>query len=70
MSIMTTPSNVVLIEDDGGEEEVRAGPRNIVPAEEYVVGLDEIVQHFKDSLHEDQKDTLLVMVKKKNGSTV
>ena len=62
MSIMTTPSDVMLIEDDSGEEEVRAGLRNIISAEEYAVGLDKTVQHLKDSLHEDQKDTLLMMI--------
>ena len=50
---MTTPSDVMLIEDDSGEEEVRAGLRNIISVEEYMAGLDKIVQHFKDSLHED-----------------
>ena len=67
MSIMATSTDVMLIEDDSSEGNVRSGLKNIITAEEYAAGLDKIVQHFKDSLHEDWEDALLVMVNESKG---
>ena len=59
---MAEAPEIINIPDNDNSGASHPGPRNLVSAEEYAEGLDNIILQFKEALLGDRKDTLLSAV--------
>ena len=59
---MAEAPEIINVPDDDDGHTPCPGPRNLVSAEEYAEGLNNIILQFKEAVLEDRKDTLLSVV--------
>ena len=54
--------DVVIVDDDAPGTAPPMGPTNTLEAEAYHVGIEKIMDDFRELLNEDRKDALVMMV--------